>query len=396
MKSTMFSMLVVLVGISLSFHAYAYSDGPAAIGGVDGTGSPRGGGSCAQCHGAASDATQVSLTLYESTNQQVVTGPLVAGESYLVELQVTNSSYSLFGGQVTGLNGQNEPTSGIFTSSADSATQIFDVFGTQYMENFGRSSTGVFKGWWQAPMDEPEVTFYFAGVAVNGSGRGGDKTAHPGHKAYTVDIPCQDIDNDGLCFYEDDDQDNDGVPDADDTSPEDPSICQDSDQDGCDDCAIGSDDFGPMSDALPENDGPDSDGDGLCDSGDRCEGDNSLGDIDRDGICGSPEDMGMVDMSEPVDMSRPDEDMGFVQDMGLSPGSMDMGHSAPLDMDGTEHMDMSSPVNEPVREKVEQSEPLDEGGCQQASTSAPSKHALLMFGLMCMALFFTRRKRDTF
>ena len=62
--------------------------------------------------------------------------------------------------------------------------------------------------------------------------------------------PCtQDDDGDGICA---------GV-DLDDT---DPSVCFDGDADGCDDCSSGTYD--------PAGDGPDIDGDGLCDLGDLC------------------------------------------------------------------------------------------------------------------------------
>ena len=41
----------------------------------------------------------------------------------------------------------------------------------------------------------------------------------------------------------------------------------DSDADGCDDCAVGSDGFGPLPDSDPANDGLDTDGDGVKDPG---------------------------------------------------------------------------------------------------------------------------------
>ncbi len=68
----------------------------------------------------------------------------------------------------------------------------------------------------------------------------------------------------------DPDDDNDGVPDGDDPAPTDPDVCGDSDADQCDDCTVGTDDFGPLSDKRPQDDGPDFDGDGLCDTGDTC------------------------------------------------------------------------------------------------------------------------------
>ncbi len=73
-----------------------------------------------------------------------------------------------------------------------------------------------------------------------------------------------DTDGDGAGDACDADDDNDGVPDVLDSHPLDPTRCEDSDGDGCDDCAVGSDRFGPQADNLPNNDGPDPDGDGEC------------------------------------------------------------------------------------------------------------------------------------
>ncbi len=71
------------------------------------------------------------------------------------------------------------------------------------------------------------------------------------------------------------DDDNDGVADEADSSPFNPWLCQDVDADGCDDCSV-------MARPLPANDGPDADGDGICDLSDSCEG--PLLDDDGDGV----------------------------------------------------------------------------------------------------------------
>ncbi len=77
-----------------------------------------------------------------------------------------------------------------------------------------------------------------------------------------------DTDGDGIMNALDTDDDNDGVLDVSDTDSLDPNTCEDVDNDGCDDCAVGSDDFGPNPDNLPDNDGVDNDGDGYCEAGD--------------------------------------------------------------------------------------------------------------------------------
>src|SRR5688572_10425648 len=60
------------------------------------------------------------------------------------------------------------------------------------------------------------------------------------------------------------DSDNDGVDDASDPDDFNPDVCGDVDFDACDDCSIGTDNFGPQSDSDPSNDGLDTDGDGAC------------------------------------------------------------------------------------------------------------------------------------
>ena len=70
-----------------------------------------------------------------------------------------------------------------------------------------------------------------------------------------------DTDNDGQPDIIDTDDDNDGVDDVEDADPLDNSVCSDIDNDTCDDCS-------QQMFQDPSNDGPDSDGDGICDAGD--------------------------------------------------------------------------------------------------------------------------------
>jgi hypothetical protein len=64
------------------------------------------------------------------------------------------------------------------------------------------------------------------------------------------------------------DDDNDGISDFNDPLAHDPDSCGDSDDDTCDDCVIGTDNLGPLSDSTPANDGTDTDMDGACNLGD--------------------------------------------------------------------------------------------------------------------------------
>ncbi|MBN1581201.1 MAG: cadherin-like domain-containing protein [Anaerolineae bacterium] len=92
-----------------------------------------------------------------------------------------------------------------------------------------------------------------------------------------------DNDGDGTGDNADPDDDNDGVNDVDDSASFDPDLCQDADGDGCDDCSVGTDDLGPLPDNDPGNDGPDDDGDGICNAGDLCPLDP---DKIEPGVCG--------------------------------------------------------------------------------------------------------------
>jgi hypothetical protein len=107
-----------------------------------------------------------------------------------------------------------------------------------------------------------------------------------------------DTDGDTIPDSSDPDIDNDGVPNEDEPSSEtitNPDVCGDSDLDGCDDCSIGTDGFDILSDATPLNDGPDGDGNGMCDAANRIDvlfagcGDNEFELDDKlacDGIAG--------------------------------------------------------------------------------------------------------------
>jgi len=88
-----------------------------------------------------------------------------------------------------------------------------------------------------------------------------------------------DRDSDGMGNECDADDDADGQTDSFDPAPLDPDLCGDSDSDTCDDCAIGTDDLGPLVDRAPSNDGADADADGTCDAGDLDDDNDGVADL---------------------------------------------------------------------------------------------------------------------
>jgi formylglycine-generating enzyme required for sulfatase activity len=122
-----------------------------------------------------------------------------------------------------------------------------------------------------------------------------------------------DTDSDGSCDAGDADDDNDGVGDGSDPSPLDPDICGDVDADGCDDCSVGTDDYGPLADNDPANDGDDFDSDGACDAGDPDDDNDHVDDpYDADPfnpyVCRDADEDGCDDCSSGIDDPMNDGD----------------------------------------------------------------------------------------
>ena len=123
-----------------------------------------------------------------------------------------------------------------------------------------------------------------------------------------------DADGDGVCDLGDDDDDNDGVSDVDDTQPQDPFACRDVDQDGCDDCSVTGAD-GSGGDAF--HDGPDTDGDGVCDGSDNCPGAANVNQVDTDGD-------GMGDVCEDGGAAVVDDNAGGDNSAGVGDSASDV------------------------------------------------------------------------
>ena len=81
-----------------------------------------------------------------------------------------------------------------------------------------------------------------------------------------------------MCDAGDTDDDNDGALDGADSNDNNPFICSDNDNDTCDDCSSGLN--------RSDEDGLDTDGDGLCDAGDDCIY-HEPNDPDQNSFCGT-------------------------------------------------------------------------------------------------------------
>lgn len=146
-----------------------------------------------------------------------------------------------------------------------------------------------------------------------------------------------DTDGDGACDLGDPDNDNDGATDGMDLAQLDPNVCHDLDADSCDDCSVGTDDFGPLVDADPSNDGLDTDFDGACNAGDPDDDEDGLldeaetdtgifvsaadtgtdplvADTDGDGFDDGEEVAAMTDPNDPV--SNPNAGVPVVPALG--------------------------------------------------------------------------------
>ena len=162
-----------------------------------------------------------------------------------------------------------------------------------------------------------------------------------------TDTSGTDLDGDGVCDGRDPDDDNDGVGDIKDTDTADQSVCGDTDGDGCDDCWSGRFD--------PANDGPDFDGDGLCDEGDP--------DDDNDGV----DDAADMADHDPYVCGSGDGDICD----DCSSGTYDP------DNDGL-NFDPDGPCDEAVSVSVDPT-PVDEGSTATVTVMPDSESAMYFF-----------------
>jgi len=162
-----------------SFHKVQplRSGGLAAVNNDDGTGGPYTNADCFDCHGGGSYNPTFEINLIDSGMN--ITSSYIPGDTYTVQMVIAATSGSPvgYGAQGVALN-TSDQQAGNFTAVITPNSQITSLNGRQYIEHDGRNAAGVFEFTWVAPTTGTgDVKIYAAGLAVNGSGTGGDSYA---------------------------------------------------------------------------------------------------------------------------------------------------------------------------------------------------------------------------
>ena len=187
-------LLMAFIGFQSfnSFNSSTYhkvepfrSGGFAAVNGDDGTGGPYTTEECDGCHGGGSYNPTIEINLIDSGMN--ITPSYIPGDTYTLQMIIaaTAGSPAGYGAQGVALNSSNLQA-GTFNSAITPNSQITTLSGRQYIEQDGRNVAGIFEFEWVAPtMGTGDVTIYASGLAVNGSGTGGDSYTSAFTKTFT-------------------------------------------------------------------------------------------------------------------------------------------------------------------------------------------------------------------
>jgi hypothetical protein len=175
-----FKFITLTAFASFGLFLGSFSSGPTGSQG-DLTSSPLSTSNCNQCHAqTASLSPNVVIGVQETATQTPVSnGEYIPGTVYTVSFTVTGApANGGYGMQATALAQGMAPFQAGTFASASTGAKLTTSGGVQYLEHSQRSSTGVFTMQWTAPAaGTGNVEFYVSGMAVNGSGSGGDALA---------------------------------------------------------------------------------------------------------------------------------------------------------------------------------------------------------------------------
>lgn len=148
------------------------SNGAAANGLGDRTGSPLSSSTCSACHSGGSFAPTFSITVRDA-NQNAVTS-YTPGQNYTIEFNASagSGSPSGYGMQAVAISpSAGNAQAGTMGGTISSNTQVTPNNNRSYVEHAGINSSGTFLVNWTAPASGfGTVTIHGVGLAVNGNG----------------------------------------------------------------------------------------------------------------------------------------------------------------------------------------------------------------------------------
>lgn len=153
-----------------------YYSGGVATSGMDRTGSPISGGTCASCHGSGVYNPTLTVTVKNASGNAVTS--YTPGANYTVEYLINNTTGSPlgYGMQSVALTSSNA-NGGNFSSPVTPNSQITTLNNRKYAEHAGTHPNNLFIFNWTAPTQGTgNISFYSVANAVNGNGgTSGDK-----------------------------------------------------------------------------------------------------------------------------------------------------------------------------------------------------------------------------
>lgn len=148
------------------------ASGAAQNQGTDRTGSPVGDSFCGDCHGGGSYKPTLEVAILDGMSPVT---EYIPGKNYTLQVKITATAGTPvgYGYQAAILDAKNAQAGSFGTAPA--GQRVVTLGGRQYAEQSRRSTANTFQIPWTAPAaGAGELKVYTAGMAVNGSGTGGD------------------------------------------------------------------------------------------------------------------------------------------------------------------------------------------------------------------------------
>lgn len=173
-KNTLMKLRIIYTFFGLAFFVLltmSNSSGRANASQEGATTAPGDGTTCTTCHSGGNFGASVSLQLFDKTTNMAIT-EYVPGTTYDVAVTIsTTTAPAGFGFQAIAMKDSDDTSISSWANNATANTQVTDVGSRQYFEQSAIASDNVFEAEWTAPAASTgNVTFYFAGNAIDGTG----------------------------------------------------------------------------------------------------------------------------------------------------------------------------------------------------------------------------------